>query len=155
MIWFFGHLLLCELTQEKLPPPWTLGRGAGVGGLGWLARLGWARLGWSGLAWARLGWLARLAWARLGWLAWAGLASARLGPAGWWLVAGGWCGVWWLVVGGWVVGGWYRWWPCGAMNRFQCILYRTVSYLALKTMIVQSNTKQIYTIGLAAAAAAA
>ena len=77
---FFGHLLLHKLAQETLPPPGTLGRGAGVGGLGWLAGLDWARLGWSGLAWARLGWLAwaglgwaRLVWARLGWLAWAGL----------------------------------------------------------------------------------
>jgi len=63
---FFGHLLLYKLAQETLPPPGTLGRGAGVGGLGWLAGLGWARLGWSGLAWARLGWLAGLGWAGLG-----------------------------------------------------------------------------------------
>ena len=35
------------------------------------------------------------------------------------------------------------------------ILYKYITYLALKTMIVQNNIKQIYTIGLAAAAAAA
>ena len=41
VIWFFGHLLLYKLAQETLPPPWTLGRGPGVGGAG-LA-------GWAGL----------------------------------------------------------------------------------------------------------
>ena len=35
------------------------------------------------------------------------------------------------------------------------MLYTYITYLALKTMIVQNNIKQIYTIGLAAAAAAA
>ena len=35
------------------------------------------------------------------------------------------------------------------------ILYKYITYLALKTMIVQNNIKHIYTIGLAAAAAAA
>ena len=35
------------------------------------------------------------------------------------------------------------------------ILYKYITYLALKTMIVQNNTKHIKTIGLAAAKAAA
>ena len=35
------------------------------------------------------------------------------------------------------------------------ILYKYITYLALKTTIVQNNIKHIYTIGLAAAAAAA
>ena len=35
------------------------------------------------------------------------------------------------------------------------ILYKYITYLALKTMIVQNHIKQIYTIGLAVAKAAA
>ena len=50
-------------SRKKHSPPRTVGKGAGVGGLSWLAVLGWAGLGWSGLAWARLGWLAGLGWA--------------------------------------------------------------------------------------------
>ena len=34
------------------------------------------------------------------------------------------------------------------------ILYKYITYLALKTMIVQNNIRQIYTTGLAAAAMA-
>ena len=35
------------------------------------------------------------------------------------------------------------------------ILYKYIKYLALKTMIVKNTIKQIYTIGLAVASAAA
>ena len=38
---------------------------------------------------------------------------------------------------------------------YVCILYKYITYLALKTMIVQNNIKHINTIGLAAAKAAA